>query len=201
MYILAISGSRNPNGKTGEAIKAIQKGVAGAVGTSELIFLPELTIERCRQCDIDGYGICRREGWCVIKDDFAAITDKITKADALVIATPVYYQDISESMRAFLDRFHRTRPMRRPGPPILEGSKSAVGLCYAGGSGFGTASCAANLDKILAECNFDVVDMILVRRQNLEMKLPYLESVGRWLNTKPTSGPFPPPGLDVTQVR
>jgi multimeric flavodoxin WrbA len=49
MYILAISGSRNPNGKTAEAIKAIQKGVAETGGTSELIFLPELTIERCRQ--------------------------------------------------------------------------------------------------------------------------------------------------------
>ena len=73
--------------------------------------------------------------------------------------------------------------MRLPGPPIPEGSKPAVGLCYAGGSGFGTSSCAANLDKILGECNFDVVDMILVRRQNLEMKLPYLEAVGRWLNT------------------
>ena len=38
MYVLAISGSRNPNGKTAEAIKAIQKGVAEASGTSELSF-------------------------------------------------------------------------------------------------------------------------------------------------------------------
>jgi hypothetical protein len=37
--------------------------------------------------------------------------------------------------------------------------------------------------------------MIPARRQNLEVKLPMLENVGKWLVTKPTSGPpFVPPG-------
>jgi NAD(P)H-dependent FMN reductase len=191
MHILAISGSRNPQGQTAAVINAILKGVTEGGGTAESIFLPALAIERCRQCDIDGYGICRQEGWCVIKDDFAAISAKIAKADAVVFATPVYYQDLSESLRAFLDRYHRTRPMRRPGLPVPEGSIPAVGICYAGRSGFGTISCAANLEKILEQCGFDVVDMIPVRRQNLEMKRQYLETVGRWLLTKPATGPMP----------
>ena len=70
----------------------------------------------------------------------------------------------------------------------------AIGYCYAGGSGNGTASCCANLERILQTCGFDVVDMILARRQNLDVKVPMLESVGKWLVTKPTSGPpLPPP--------
>jgi hypothetical protein len=40
-------------------------------------------------------------------------------------------------------------------------------------------------------CGFDVVDMVNVRRQNLDIKLPMLEATGRWLATKPTSGPMP----------
>ena len=33
----------------------------------------------------------------------------------------------------------------------------------------------------LARCGFDVVDTVLVRRQNLAMKLPLLTATGRWL--------------------
>jgi hypothetical protein len=39
----------------------------------------------------------------------------------------------------------------------------------------------------LLTCGFDVVDMIPLRRQNLEAKLPMLELTGAWLATKPTS--------------
>jgi hypothetical protein len=46
---------------------------------------------------------------------------------------------------------------------------------------------------VLQICGFDVVDMIPVRRQNIDMKLPMLEHVGKWLVTKPTSGPLVTP--------
>jgi hypothetical protein len=46
---------------------------------------------------------------------------------------------------------------------------------------------------MLPECGFDVVDMIPLRRQNLEFKLPILELTGEWLVTKPTSGQSGPP--------
>ena len=67
-----------------------------------------MTIERCRQCDDDGWGLCRREGRCIIEDDFAGLVDKIARADAVVFSTPVYFSDLSESMKAFLDRLRRT---------------------------------------------------------------------------------------------
>jgi NAD(P)H-dependent FMN reductase len=197
MQILILSGSRNRRGKTARAIKAIRKGIIGAKGKSETIFLPELKLERCRQCEADGWGICRREGRCIIEDDFAEVAEKVKKADVVVFANPVYFGDLAESMKTFLERFRRTRFMR-PGtaPPGLfppSGGTPAIGLCYAGGSGNGTVSCAFFLERILQMCGFDVVDMIPVRRQNLETKLPMLELTGKWLVTKPTSGPWPPP--------
>jgi len=197
MQILILSGSRNRQGKTARAIKAIQKGIREAKGKSEVIFLPELNLERCRQCEADGWGICRREGRCVIEDDFASIAEKVKAVDVVVFANPVYFGDLAESMRTFLDRFRRTRFMRPgaapPGPFPMGGGTPAIGICYAGGSGNGTISCAFFLERILQTCGFDVVDMIPVRRQNLEIKLPMLELTGKWLVTKPTSGPFMPP--------
>ena len=201
MQILALSGSRNRQGKTAQAMNAILKGVTEAGGYSECIFLTELALERCRQCNSDGWGVCRSEGHCIIEDDFALVVERIEAADVVVFANPVYFGDLSESMRGFLDRFRRTRFTRRPpaahgvpGPtPFGGGGAPAIGLCYAGGSGNGTISCCANLERILQTCRFDVIDMIPARRQNLEIKMPMLELVGKWLVTKPTSGPWPPP--------
>jgi NAD(P)H-dependent FMN reductase len=199
MSVLALSGSRNRQGSTAHALDALATGVRNRGGDWEDIFLTEKKIERCRQCGADGWGICISEERCVIKDDFPSIVDRLKNAQLVVFATPVYFHDLSESMKAFLDRLHRigfAKIMRQSSPPIpgMNGEGTpAIGLCYAGGSGNGTTSCCFTLERTLQTCGFDVVDMIPVRRQNLEMKLPLLEKVGEWLATIPVSGPFMPP--------
>jgi multimeric flavodoxin WrbA len=196
MKVLFLSGSRNREGQTARAIKTIEKGIKGAKGKTEVIFLTELNLERCRQCDPDGWGLCRKEGRCIIEDDLPMLTEKVKAADVLVFANPVYFGDLSESMRAFTDRYRRTlfKPGAAPRPGFpMGGGTPAVGICYAGGSGNGTISCAATLERVLQTCGFDVVDMIPVRRQNIDVKIPMLEMVGKWLAAKPTSGPWPPP--------
>ena len=176
MKAMIISGSRNPEGQTARAVSAVQKGIEAAGGEVETVFLPPLTIERCRQCDNDGWGLCRREGRCVIDDDFADVAAKLRAADAAVIATPVYFSDLSESLRAFLDRLRRIC-RHGDGKAGIE-STPAVGVCVAGGGGGGAPACCASLEKVLATCGFVVVDMIPVRRQNLEAKLAVLEHTG-----------------------
>lgn len=186
MKILVLSGSRNPQGKTALAIDSVRKGITAACGESECLFLPELNLERCRQCEADGWGLCRKEGRCIIEDDFPSLLEKIKASDVVVFANSVYFGDLTESMRGFLDRLRRIRFMRKE-PGIPQGIP-AIGLCYAGGSGNGAPNCCASLDRILQICGFDVVDMVPLRRQNLEVKLPALEIIGKWLVTKPTSG-------------
>ena len=198
MQILILSGSINREGQTARAIQAITKGISEAGGQSETLFLPELSLERCRQCDPDGWGLCRHEGRCVIEDDFSSTTDKVKAADVVVFANPVYFGDLSDSMKCFLDRIRRVvffKMISGGRGASSEFAKPVIGYCYAGGSGNGTSSCSANLERILQTCGFDVVDMINARRQNLDAKIPMLELTGRWLVTKPASGPrFVPPG-------
>ena len=186
MKVLAVVSSRNPEGRTASATDALLDGAAAAGGQGEKIFLTELQIERCRQCGESGWGICREEGRCVIEDDLGIVVDKLGDADAAVFATPVYFSDLSESMRAFLDRLRRTT-MHAEGKKDIAG-KPAVGICVAGGGGGGAPLCAGSLEKILDRCGFDVVDMIPARRQNLEMKKDVLKLVGKWLTTGPSSG-------------
>lgn len=179
MKVLILNGARNPDGQTARAAEAVAAGVREAGGEAEHVLLPPLAVERCRQCQADGWGICRTVGNCAIDDDFAMLVDKIAEADAVVFATPVYFSDLAESLRAFLDRLRRTC-MHEAGKAKVAGTP-AVGVCVAGGGGGGAPQCTAGLTKILGTCGFDCVDMVPVRRQNLEAKLPLLAAMGKWL--------------------
>ena len=184
MRTIVISGSRNEEGRTARVAGALLDGMTAAGAEGEVVFLPALTVERCRQCDADGWGLCRAEGRCVIEDDFAGLVRRIGEADVVVFATPVYFSDLSESLRTFLDRLRRTA-RHENGRQALDG-KPAVGICVAGGGG-GATACAGILQKTLAMCGLDVQDMIPVRRQNLTLKLEVLRSTGRWLaSDRPT---------------
>ena len=177
MNILGLTGSRNPEGKTGLCVKALFDG-AGKDHQCEQIFLTAKKIERCIQCDFNGWGKCRTEGICTIEDDFHSIVEKIRQADAIVFATPVYFSDISESMKSFLDRLRRiTR--HQAGKTGIEG-KPAIGICVAGGGGGGAVMCCFFLERILTGCGFVVVDMIPCRRQNLQHKSQILGLTGKW---------------------
>ena len=179
MKVLLISGSRNPSGQTASAGNAILEGVIQSGGQVEQVFLPQMNVECCRQCDDNGWGICRTQGQCVIQDDFASLVSKIKAADAVVFTTPVYFSDLSESLRAFTDRLRRTC-MHESGKAGIPG-KRAIGICVAGGGGGGAPACTVSLEKVLGTCGFDVIDMIPARRQNLQMKCDVLITVGEWL--------------------
>ena len=178
MKTLIILGSRNPEGQTATAAKAMRAGLESVGADVSMVFLPPLEIERCRQCDNDGWGLCRQEGRCVIEDDLAEVVDQIRESDAVVFATPVYFGDLSESLRAFLDRLRRIA-RHKNGKAGVAG-KPAVGICVAGGGGGGAPNCTVSMERVLHHIRFDVVDMVPARRQNLTMKTEVLEVVGAW---------------------
>ena len=179
MKITMISGSRNRQGKTATMAEALLQGASSAGADCERHFLPELAIERCRQCDERGWGDCLQKGTCVIEDDFASLVETIRAADAVVFANPVYFSDLSESLKAFLDRLRRTT-RHESGKPGIEG-KPAVGVCVAGGGGGGAPACVERMQRVLDTCGFDVLDLVPVRRQNMDLKTQVLETTGRWL--------------------
>jgi multimeric flavodoxin WrbA len=179
MKLLVVLGSRNAKGQTAQAADALIAGAMAKGWEAERVFLPKLHLERCRQCEDNGWGTCRSEGACVIEDDFATVSANVRSADAVVFATPVYFGDLSESMRAYTDRLRRVC-RHDDGKKGITG-KQAIGVCVAGGGGGGAPRCAVSLEGVLRTCGFNVVDMVPVRRQNLDMKRQVLDITGRWL--------------------
>ena len=43
---------------------------------------------------------------CVIKDDLTAVLDSIRETDVLIMATPVYFSDVTSQMKGLIDRMY-----------------------------------------------------------------------------------------------
>lgn len=177
--VIVIIGSRNPDGQTAKAADALTKGLEEKGLEIEEFFLPEMKIEHCRQCENDGWGTCRSGEKCTVGDDFDMLVEKLGAVDLVVFATPVYFSDISESIRAFLERLRRLTIHQLPEKRVT--NRKAVGICVAGGGGGGAPNCVGSLEKILLSAGFDVVDMVPARRQNLNIKMDLLKILGRRL--------------------
>lgn len=178
MRCIAIQSSPNLEGLTSSLAQAVLKGVEAEGGEIELIHLNRLDLKPCIACD-DGWGKCREEGVCILEDNFEALRDKMAKADAVVFATPVYWHDLSESAKIFLDRLRRCES--HGGFKKFIGKK-AVGIASAGGSGRGAARALCNLEDYLRRLGFDIFDLVPVTRFSKGHKLEMLEKAGRRLS-------------------
>jgi multimeric flavodoxin WrbA len=175
MKLLAIQSSPNLGGLTAETANQVIKGAKIAGHETELINLNDVVIKKCKACD-GGWGQCRREGTCILEDDFAEIIGKIKEADAFVFTTPVYWHDLSESAKTFLDRMRRVEThhgFKR------YTDKLYIGIACAGGSGKGAARALYMLEEYLKRVGFKNYDLVTVTQANRGHKLPMLEEAGR----------------------
>jgi len=183
MKVLVIDCSAREDGLTARMSTAAAEGARQAGADVEWLSLQDFSIERCRMCDPDGWGNCRRQGKCIIEDDLASLVEKLEGADRFVFATPVYFGDLSESAKAFTDRLRRisTHPARRRFLKNLP----TLGIAVAGGSGGGMPSCLASIEKVLATPGCFLVDLVGVARRNAAYKAETLQRAGRGLASEP----------------
>ena len=99
--VLVILGSPRKKGNSSMLAARISRGAKSAGGEVETVFLHALKISPCRGCDT-----CKKQDskGCAIKDDMQDIYQKLLKADAWVIASPVYWFTMSAQTKIFMDR-------------------------------------------------------------------------------------------------
>ena len=177
MKILGIQSSPNVDGLTAKTVKAVLEGAEAEKAAVELVNLNEMVIKPCTSCD-GGWGQCRREGTCVIDDEFQLLRDKIHASDAIVFATPVYWGDLSESAKLFLDRLRRCEVK---GEFKSLNGRYALGISSAGGSGNGCVKALLHLEDYLRRVGFTIFDLVTVTQVSKEHKLEMLEKAGHQL--------------------
>ena len=61
--------------------------------------LADLHIDACA-----AHENCDELAECALDDDMAAVLEEVYAADGLILASPVYYENVSSQMKAFMDR-------------------------------------------------------------------------------------------------
>lgn len=98
--VLVLVGSPRKHGNTDRLADEFIRGAQEAGHQVEKIYLKDRKINGCLGC-----GACQRNGGsCVQKDDMGDIYEKWLAADAVVLASPVYFYTWSAQMKAVLDR-------------------------------------------------------------------------------------------------
>ncbi len=105
MRIVGINGSHRKDSNTGMMVSAALEACSGRGFDVEQIDLWDRKIGYCTVC-----GKCRGSYCCSIDDDVMDILDRMKSADAILVASPTYFGDVSARLKSLFDR---TLPLRR----------------------------------------------------------------------------------------
>ncbi len=97
--VLALAASPRVGGNTDRLMDAFLGGLSRGGTVVEKIYLSRLAIAPCRHC-----GGCLVSGECVQKDDMAVIYRGLAEADALALASPVYFMGVTAQAKTMIDR-------------------------------------------------------------------------------------------------
>lgn len=155
----------------------------------EVIGLSDMDMSKCTMCD-DGWGICFSEHYCIFGDDdgFNALQEKVREADAYIYITPVYWGEVSEEFKIFLDKLRRCQATkqwdkREDQVSFLKG-KPSIMVASAGGGGGGIVTTFADIERAIVQMGGDewprethgIFDYIAVNRWNQVYKREALKS-------------------------
>lgn len=100
MTVLGINASARKDGNTALIMKIVFEQLGKQGIKSELVQFAGTAIEPCRACFA-----CKGRKNCVLKNDiFSETFEKMTRADGILLGSPVYSADVSSNMKAFLER-------------------------------------------------------------------------------------------------
>ena len=100
--IVILTGSPRKKSSSARLAAEFTDGAKAAGHSVTLFRVAGMKINGCLGCDH-----CREEkGVCVQKDDMTQISDALANADALVLASPVYFWGVTSQLKQAIDRMY-----------------------------------------------------------------------------------------------
>ena len=100
-FVLVLKSSPRQNGNSNTLAEQVAAGAKEAGAEVESLMLHNMDIRPCDACDA-----CQETGVCIVKDDMQKVYPLLEKADAIVIASPVYWFTISAQAKLCIDRWY-----------------------------------------------------------------------------------------------
>jgi multimeric flavodoxin WrbA len=100
-HIVVLLGSPRKKGNSTVLAKQIIQGAESVGARAETVYLNGLNIKPCQGC----YA-CKKKSstGCAVDDDMQSIYPKLVESDAWIIASPVYWFNMSAQTKIFMDR-------------------------------------------------------------------------------------------------
>ena len=172
--VLGIAGSPRRHGNSDRLLSAALQGAEEAGARTELLVASTSGVRPCLGCNA-----CSLTGECVL-DDGAALYRAIDAADAIIVASPVFFATVPAVLKAVIDRMQpywaRTHVLGREPRPRRPG---AILLARSGGDPFGFDAADATIRSVFAVLGIDVIADVRVegvdRPADLEVHSDALE--------------------------
>jgi multimeric flavodoxin WrbA len=173
--LLAVAGSPRRGGNSDALLDACIQGARTADAEVDLLIVAEAGIGPCTGCNG-----CDAEGACIVLDGMQAVYPRIDAADAIVIATPVFFATVPAVLKALYDRcqpywacrylLHRPIERRRPGGLLVVG---------AGGDPYGDACAITTTRSVFAVLGLDYAAELAVHADARGDALAQPDSIAR----------------------
>ena len=154
--VLCVAGSPRRGGSTDGLLDAAVEGVVSAGGMVDRLVVAGSDIAPCRGCNA-----CSKTGACIVRDGMQQVFGRIDAADAIIVATPVYFATVPAVLKAFYDRcqpyWARRYVLGEPRRPQRPG-----GLIVAGGGGdpFGDECAVTTTRSVFGVLSVDLVEVL-----------------------------------------
>ncbi len=121
--ILILKGSPRSLGNSAALADSLAAGAQAAGVAVESVYLHSLDIRPCDACDL-----CKETGaFCVIEDDMQSLYPKLIAADAIVLASPIYWFTYSAQLKLCIDRWYGLWNLQ---PGAFRGKPVGILLAY-----------------------------------------------------------------------
>jgi len=120
--ILILKGSPREKGNTAVLADRLAVGASESGAQVTCVYLHGMDIRPCDACDL-----CQESGSCVIADDMQTVYPQLIAADAIVLASPVYWFTFSAQLKVCIDRWYAFQASRWR---EISGKKFGIILAY-----------------------------------------------------------------------
>lgn len=100
MKIVTLLGSPRSNKNSATIANRFTDAAARLGAETATYELNKLAYRGCQGC----YACKKTHDHCVVQDDLTRVLEEVRDADLLVLASPVYYGDVTAQMKGFIDR-------------------------------------------------------------------------------------------------
>ena len=97
--VLGVYGSPRKGGNTGILLEEFLRGASQSGSTIERMYLSQIPIKGCQSCKG-----CAVSGQCVIEDGMQEVYKALDNSDRIVIASPIYFYNVTSQTKAMIDR-------------------------------------------------------------------------------------------------